>query len=127
MMPAQTTPRKVRRISGTNRGRRSGTNRQRRRAKTTSVVAELKQLAREERQLNLRLVATVRRARQQHIAWNAIADALGVSKQAAWEYFARRYRVEIAHRSKRPVVSESDALNLAVRETKIVRRGRRRA
>lgn len=127
MMPTRVTPRRTRRIAGKGSGRRRATSVKQQSIKTTAVVAEIKRLAREEQQLNTRLVAVVRRARRQQVAWNAIAEALGVSKQAAWEYFARRYRVEIAHRSKRPDLSESDALNLAVRETKIVRRGQRRS
>jgi hypothetical protein len=84
-------------------------------------------LVREEERLNSRIAMAVRRARREKVAWSEIADALGVSRQAAWEFFARRYQVEVSHRSARPNLSESDAMKLALRETKSVRRGRRRA
>ena len=95
--------------------------------KAVDVVVEIRRLAREEERLNARLATVVRRARRENVAWSEIADALGVSRQAAWEYFARRYQVEVSHRSARPKLSESDAMKLALRETKSVRRGRRRA
>jgi len=106
------------------RARRS---RKARRTKAADVVVEIRRLAREEELLNTRLAMAVRRARRENVAWSEIAGALGVSRQAAWEYFARRYQVEVSHRSARPNLSEPDAMKLALRETKSVRRGRRSA
>jgi len=86
----------------------------------------LRMLAREERRLDAKRVAAVSQARADGESWAVIADALGMTKQSAWEYFNDRLRVELSHQRTTAGLSEAGAMRLAVGETKRSRRARRR-
>lgn len=102
--------------------------RRQRQAKRTrgGAVARLRMLTREERQLEAKRVAAVSQARADGESWAVIADALGMTKQSAWEYFNDRLRVELSHQLTDAGLSEAGAMRLAVSETKRSRRARRR-
>ena len=69
----------------------------------------------------------VAEARRRGVSWAQIGDALGLSRQSAWEYFTRgaREAIESAAQSNAGL-GEDDAMALAVEETRAVRRRRSR-
>ena len=78
-----------------------------------------------EKQLDKLRCDRVRIARLQGASWEEIALALGMSRQSAWEYYTSRFRIEFSHRvEKNPKLSDDAAMQLAVSETKAVRRQR---
>ncbi len=81
----------------------------------TSGQAELDELRRE----------TVRSARSDGASWEQIAQALGVSRQAAWEAFNRPVRDAVAANAtsnNQAGLGEDEAMKLAVNESREVRR-----
>ena len=52
-------------------------------------------------------------------------EALGVSRQSAWEYFTRRVSTELAANVENSDLSEDEAMDIAVEEVRTVRRSRR--
>jgi len=69
---------------------------------------------------------SVARAREAGVSWQEIADALGVSRQAAWERFTRSAREAMAATAQANAdLSDDEAMQIAVAEVKAVR-GRRR-
>jgi len=58
-------------------------------------------------------------------SWASIGEALGVSRQSAWEYFTRRVSTELAANVENSDLSDEEALDLAVEEVRTVRRNRR--
>ena len=78
-----------------------------------------------EKQLDKLRCDRVKIARAQGASWDEIALALGMSRQSAWEYYTSRFRIELSHRVKKnPKLSDDAAMQLAVSETKAVRRQR---
>jgi hypothetical protein len=78
-----------------------------------------------EKQLDKLRCDRVKIARSQGSSWEEIALALGMSRQSAWEYYTSRFRIEFSHRVKKnPKLSDDAAMQLAVSETKAVRRQR---
>ena len=71
------------------------------------------------------LVEAVADARQQGRSWDDIGQALGVSRQAAWELFRDRARQALDAARRESPLTEDEALALAVEETRAVRRRRR--
>ena len=64
-------------------------------------------------------------ARDAGASWAAIGEALGISRQSAWEYFTRRASTGIAaNTAENSDLSEDEAIDLAVEEVRAVRRGR---
>lgn len=88
-------------------------------------MTRLRSIAREDRRLDKRRIAAVAQARAHGESWASIAEALGMTKQAAWEYFTDRLRVELSRQPKAGL-SESEALRLAVGESKRSRRSKHR-
>jgi len=85
----------------------------------------LREIARCESELDQLRCGQVKLAREQGSTWEQVAEALGISRQSAWEYYTARFRIELDHRVKEnTVLSEDAALKLAVDETKAVRRRR---
>lgn len=85
----------------------------------------LRAIARCESELDQIRCDRVKLARDQGSTWEQVAEALGVSRQSAWEYYTARFRIELDHRVKENTdLSEDAALLLAVDETKAVRRRR---
>jgi len=66
-------------------------------------------------------------ARKQGASWEEIGKRLGMSRQAAWEYYNRDVRQILDEAAKGGGLSEDEALRLAVDEVSEVRRHRRRA
>ena len=63
-------------------------------------------------------------ARDAGASWAAIGEALGVSRQSAWEYFTRRVRHEIAANAAESDLAEDEAMKMAVEEVRVERRRR---
>jgi hypothetical protein len=86
----------------------------------------LRELAEGEAELDrLRRVA-VRRARAAGVTWDQIGEALGMTRQSAWEYFSRDVRGALARNADANTdLDEAEALELAVKEVRAVRRARR--
>lgn len=65
-------------------------------------------------------------ARDAGASWAQVGEALGVSRQSAWEYFTRRAREELAANVEASAsLSEEEATNLAVEEVRSSRRSYR--
>ena len=86
----------------------------------------LKELSRADVELEALRRERVEAARCQGATWDQIGESLGMSRQSAWEYYAARTRDEIAsNAAANTELSEDDAMDLAVEETRAVRRRRR--
>jgi hypothetical protein len=82
----------------------------------TAGEAELDRLRRE----------SVRAARIAGASWDEIGAALGMTRQSAWEYFSRETRTSLARNVEANAdLTEHEATELAVDETRAVRRSRR--
>ena len=69
--------------------------------------------------------AYVAEARRVGISWAQIGEALGMTRQSAWEYFTRDARAAIEATAQASAeIGEDEALALAVEETRAVRRRR---
>jgi hypothetical protein len=70
--------------------------------------------------------ALVKEARQSGRSWEQIASALGTSRQAAWKYYTARFRTELDEATvTNGDLSEDEAMEIAVAESRAVRRRRR--
>ena len=86
----------------------------------------LREVARSEAELDERRWNLIAAARDAGASWAAIGEALGVSRQSAWEYFTRRLRNQIAENvADNSDLSEDEAMALALEEVEAVRRARR--
>ena len=86
----------------------------------------LRELADGEAELDRLRRAAVRSARGAGATWEQIGDALGMTRQSAWEYFSRDTSAAIARvAGSNDDLDEDDALTLAVDEVRAVRRARR--
>ncbi|MGH8906592.1 MAG: hypothetical protein ACRD0K_08755 [Egibacteraceae bacterium] len=64
-------------------------------------------------------------ARQRGASWAAIGEALGMSRQAAWEYYNADLRRQLEQARQRSGLTEDEAQALAYEERAAVRRRRR--
>jgi len=85
----------------------------------------LREVSRSEAQLDDLRWKQIAAARHTGAAWAAIGEALGVSRQSAWEYFTRRVSTELAASVENSDLSDDEAMDLAVEEVRAVRRSRR--
>lgn len=86
----------------------------------------LREVSRSEIELDELRWAQIAAARDAGASWAAIGEALGVSRQSAWEYFTRRTSAALAESvAKNADLSEEEAMELAVEEVRAVRRSRR--
>ncbi len=86
----------------------------------------LREIARGEAELEQLRCDRVKVARESGATWEQVAEALGMSRQSAWEYFTSRFRIELSHRVEaNSDLSEDAAMQLAVDEARAVRRRRR--
>ncbi|MYH72588.1 MAG: hypothetical protein F4153_08455 [Acidimicrobiia bacterium] len=87
----------------------------------------LRELARSEPELERLRRDKVLAARAAGATWEQVGNALGMSRQSAWEYFTARIRDELTDNVKANVdMSEVEAMQMAVEEVRAVRRRRRR-
>jgi len=85
----------------------------------------LREVSRSEVELDELRWAQIVAARDAGASWAAIGEALGVSRQSAWEYFTRRASGALAESVARNAdLSEGEAMDLAVEEVRAVRRAR---
>lgn len=86
----------------------------------------LRALARTEAELDELRRQQVAAARDAGATWEQVGEALGISRQSAWEYYVARTRAEFAaNAAANTKLSEDDAMDLAVEEVRAVRRRRR--
>ncbi|MEZ5376807.1 MAG: hypothetical protein R2733_09885 [Acidimicrobiales bacterium] len=86
----------------------------------------LRALARTEAKLDELRRKQVAAARDAGATWEQVGEALGMSRQSAWEYYSARARAEIAANvAANADLSDDDATDLAVEEVRAVRRRRR--
>ncbi len=85
----------------------------------------LREVSRSEVQLDELRWNQIAAARDAGASWAAIGEALGVSRQSAWEYFTRRVRTELAANVEKSDLSDDEAMDLAIEEVRSVRRNRR--
>jgi hypothetical protein len=89
-------------------------------------LAAISEITQSEAELERLRCDLVKKARTAGTSWERIADALGTSRQAAWEYYTLRFRVELAENAVENVkVSSAEALDLILDETRAVRHRRR--
>jgi hypothetical protein len=86
----------------------------------------LREVARSEAELDKLRWKQIAGARDVGASWAEIGEALGVSRQSAWEYFTRRVSAELAANvAENTDLSEDEAMDMAVEEVRAVRRSRR--
>ncbi|HUF16162.1 MAG TPA: hypothetical protein VMQ46_09750 [Acidimicrobiia bacterium] len=93
----------------------------------TEPLDALQELSRAGAELETLVREQVAAARTKGATWEEIGERLGVSRQAAWEYYtrdARRIINESANRGE--MLGEDDALRLATEEVAGIRHRRRR-
>lgn len=87
----------------------------------------LRELSRAGAELEALVREQVAAAREGGATWEVIGDRLGISRQAAWEYYTRDAREVINVAANRgEMLGEDEALRLATEEVADVRRRRRR-
>ena len=85
----------------------------------------LSELARSEEELDELRRRQVAAARASGASWEQIGEALGMTRQSAWEYFAKRARSDLATTAALNTdLSEEEAMAIAVEEVRSVRRRR---
>ena len=86
----------------------------------------LRELARSEPEMDRLRREKVIAARAAGATWEQVGNALGVSRQSAWEYFTARIRADLSDNARANTqLSEQDATQLAIEEVRSVRRRRR--
>jgi hypothetical protein len=88
----------------------------------------LQELARRESELGVLRRVAIEAAREAGATWEQVGAALGMSRQAAWEYYSRSVRAKLADSAiEGTEMSDDEAMDLSVGEVRIARRDRRRA
>jgi len=88
----------------------------------------LRELARRESELGVLRRATIEAAREAGATWEQVGAALGMSRQAAWEYYSRSVRAKLADSAVEAAeMSDDEAMDLSVEEVRAARRDRHRA
>ena len=83
----------------------------------------LRELARGEAELDRLRFEWVRMARIAGASWEQVGEALGVTRQSAWEHFTERTRRELgANAAANLSLGEDEAMALAVDEVRSSRR-----
>ncbi len=89
-------------------------------------MAALRELTRGEAELEAVRRAKVEAARDAGASWEQVGEALGVSRQSAWEYYSSAVHSKLASNIEANAdLSETDAMDLVVDEVRAVRRRRR--
>lgn len=84
----------------------------------------LRLVARSEAELDELRWNQIAAARDAGTSWAAIGEALGVSRQSAWEYFTRRVREDLAANVARSGLTEDEAMDIVLDEVRASRRRR---
>ena len=89
-------------------------------------LAALRELTRTEEELGAIRRRKVEQARAAGATWELIGEALGMTRQSAWELYAQPVREALAARIAANDLDEDEALRLAVDEARAsrARRGR---
>ena len=88
----------------------------------------LRELARRESELGVMRRAAIEAARDAGATWEQVGAALGMSRQAAWEYYSRSVRAKLTDSAVEVAeMSDDVAMDLSVEEVRAARRDRRRA
>ena len=97
-------------------------------ALSADPLAALRELTRGEAELEAVRRARVEAARAAGASWEQVGEALGVSRQSAWEYYSSAARATLTTGAEaNSEFSEDEATDLAVGEVRAVRRRRRRS
>lgn len=88
-------------------------------------VELLRALKHADQQLDTWLRQYVAAARERGVSWSAIGEALGMTKQAAWEYYNADIRTILDRTASASQLSDDEAMKIAVDEVRTVRRERR--
>lgn len=89
-------------------------------------LAALRMLADSEAEIDRVRRERVRAARAAGASWQQIGDALGISRQSAWESYTAEVRTVLSRNvDANESLDETEAMNLAVDEVRSVRRRRR--
>ena len=89
-------------------------------------IDAIEQITASEMELDRLRCELVKQARASGRSWEQIASALGTSRQAAWQYYTTRFRREFDNiGGSGEVLSEGEVMDLAVSESRAVRRRRR--
>lgn len=85
----------------------------------------LREVSRSEQELDDLRWQQIAAARDAGASWAEIGEALGISRQSAWEYFTRRARRGLAANvAENSDLSETAAMDLANEEVRATRRSR---
>ena len=87
----------------------------------------LRTLARADAELSKLRLDTIAAARRSGVTWEQVGAALGMSRQAAWEFYTRSVRASLVRAASASELSDDEAERLAVDEVRAVRKQRRRA
>ncbi|MDZ7676658.1 MAG: helix-turn-helix domain-containing protein [Acidimicrobiales bacterium] len=90
-------------------------------------LAAVRVLADTEVQLDQMRRDRVIAARAEGASWQQIGDALGVSRQSAWEAFTAEVRAALEANATDSGLEEDEAIDVTVSESRAVRQRRRRA
>lgn len=94
-------------------------------AMPTEPLKALREIARTADEFDSLKRSQVAAARLAGETWEAIGEALGISRQSAWSYFTADIRAELAANAQANAdLDEDDAMELAVAEVKAVRHHR---
>ena len=92
----------------------------------TDPLAALRELALGEEHIQRLRLDRVAAARAAGATWTQVGEALGISRQSAWEHYSAAVRDELAANvSANAALSAGEATDLAVDEVRAVRRSRR--
>jgi hypothetical protein len=96
------------------------------RALPADPLEALLELARCDDEIDRLRREAVEQARERGASWEQVGAALGMSRQAAWEFYTRQVRADLAESTAESDLSEDEAMALAVDEVRATRRRRRR-
>jgi hypothetical protein len=85
----------------------------------------LLELSRTDDELDRLRREAVERAREHGASWKQVGTALGMSRQAAWEFYTGQIRADLVRSTAQSDLSEDEAMELAVNEVRAARRRRR--
>jgi hypothetical protein len=92
----------------------------------SNPLEALRELAQGEAELGRLRRSSMAAARADGATWEQIGEALGMTRQSAWEYFRLDARSTIARNvAKNEHLTESEAMDAAIDEVRISRRARR--